>query len=191
MLVLVLLIVIVIGLLLSMMRQMLSGALLAGIATGALFLTGCSTIGSRIDENRAAFQQLPSKEQALVNQGQISGGMSQQAVYIAWGQPQQKATGMVKGIPTETWVYTLTTGAYGPAGYGGYGYGGFGYGYGYSGRLGFYGRHGRYRYYGSFVDPFWDPFYYPFPATVSYPVKTVSFQRGRVVAFQLLRPGGY
>ncbi|MGI8891280.1 MAG: hypothetical protein ACR2G0_10930 [Chthoniobacterales bacterium] len=118
--------------------------------------------------------------------------MSQQAVYIAWGQPQQKAAGMVRGVPTETWVYTLTTGAYGPAGYGGYGggYGGFGSGYGYSGRVGFYGHRGRYRYYGSFVDPFWDPYYYPFPATVSYPVKTVSFQRGRVVAFQLLRPGG-
>ncbi|CAN5354992.1 hypothetical protein BH20VER3_BH20VER3_11110 [soil metagenome] len=168
---------------------MLSWALLACIATGALVLSGCSTIGSRIDENRAAFEQLPPKERALVSQGQISGGMSQQAVYIAWGQPQQKASGIVRGAPTETWVYTLTTAAYGPGGYGGLGYG-YG-GWGYSGRIGFYGRHGRYRYYGSFIDPFWDPFYYPFPATVSYPVKTVSFQRGRVVAFQLLRPGGY
>ena len=115
--------------------------------------------------------------------------MSQQAVYIAWGQPQQKATGMVRGVPTETWVYTLSTAAYGP-GYGG----GFGYGYGgwgYAGRVGFYGRHGRHRFYGSFVDPLWDPFYYPFPATVSVPVKTVSFQRGRVVAFQYLTPSAY
>lgn len=163
-------------------------ALLACIATGALVLAGCSTIGSRIDENRASFEQLPPQEKALISQGKISGGMSQQAVYIGWGQPQQKATGLVRGVPTETWVYTLTTAAYGP----GYGYGGFGYGgFGYAGRLGFYGHRGHHRYYGAFIDPYWDPFYYPFPATVSYPVKTVSFQRGRVVAFQFLRPSGY
>ena len=172
-----------------MKRQLFPWALLACIATGALVLSGCSTIGSRIDSNRAAFDQLPPQERALVTQGKISGGMSQQAVYIAWGQPQQKATGMVRGVPTETWVYTLSTAAYGP-GYGG----GFGYGYGgwgYAGRVGFYGRHGRHRFYGSFVDPLWDPFYYPFPATVSVPVKTVSFQRGRVVAFQYLTPSAY
>lgn len=114
--------------------------------------------------------------------------MSQEAVYIAWGQPQQKAAGVVRGVPTETWVYTLSTAAYGP----GYGPGFYGpYGYGFAGSVGFYGRHGRFRYYGSFVDPFWDPFYYPFPATVTYPVKTVSFQSGRVVAFQYLSPAGY
>ena len=55
--------------------------------------------------------------------------MSQQAVYIAWGQPQGKAVGMVRGVPTETWVYTQLTAAYGPYGYGYGGYGGFGYGW--------------------------------------------------------------
>lgn len=173
-----------------MKRQMFSWALLACIATGALVLSGCSTIGSRIDSNRAAFDQLSPENRALVSQGKISGGMSQQAVYIAWGQPQQKATGMVRGGPTETWVYTLSTAAYGPYGYGGFGRYGYG-GWGYAGRIGFYGHHGRHRFYGAFVDPYWDPFYYPFPATVSYPVKTVSFQRGRVVAFQYLSPSAY
>ncbi len=122
----------------------------------------------------------------MVSQGKIRGGMSQEAVYIAWGQPQQKAAGAVRGAPTETWVYTLSTAAYGP-----YGYGGLGYGYGFSGRVAFVGRRGGHRFYGSFIDPYWDPFYYPFPATVSYPVKTVSFQRGRVVAFQYLTPSAY
>ena len=171
-----------------MKRQMSEWALLACIATAALVLSGCSTVGSRIDANRAAFEQLPPAQKALVGQGKIQAGMSQQAVYIAWGQPQQKSAGMVRSVPTETWVYTLSTAAYGPYPYGG---AGFGYGYGYAGRVGFYGLHGRNRYYGSFVDPYWDPFYYPFPATVSYPVKTVSFQRGRVVAYQFLSPSGY
>ncbi|MEO8439417.1 MAG: hypothetical protein ABI540_04260 [Spartobacteria bacterium] len=170
-----------------MKRQMFSWALLACIATGALFLSGCSTIGSRIDSDRATFDQLPPQEKALVSQGRISGGMSQQAVFIAWGQPQQKAVGMVRGVPTETWVYTVSTAAYGPYGGFGYGYGGWGY----AGRIGFYGRHGRARFYGAFADPYWDPFYYPFPATVSYPQKTVSFQRGRVVAFQYLTPSAF
>ncbi len=158
------------------------------MATGALVLSGCSTIGSRIDSHRAAFDQLSHEDQALVNEGRIRGGMSQEAVYIAWGQPQQKAVGIVHGATTETWVYTLSTAAYGPYGYG-YGYGG--YGYGFSGPVGFYGRHGRFRYYGSFAYPYWDPYYYPFAATVSYPVKTVSFQNGRVVAFQFLTPSSY
>jgi hypothetical protein len=173
-----------------MKPQIFSWVLLACTATGALVLSGCSTVGSRIDANRPAFDQLPPQERALVSQGKISGGMSQEAVYIAWGQPQQKATGMVRGTPTETWVYTLSTAAYGPYGYGGFGAYGYG-GWGYAGRIGFYGHHGGRRFYGAFIDPYWDPFYYPFPGTVSYPVKTVSFQRGRVVAFQYLSPGAY
>ncbi len=96
---------------------------------------------------------------------------------------------MVRNTPTETWVYTLSTAAYGAYPYGGlgYGYGGFGY----AGRIGFYGHRGRNRFYGAFIDPFWDPFYYPFSPTITYPVKTVSFQRGRVVAFQYLSPSAY
>jgi hypothetical protein len=167
-----------------MKRQMFAWALWAFIATGGLISSGCSTIGSRIDSHRAAYDQLSSQDRALVGQGKIRGGMSQQAVYIAWGQPQQKAMGMVHGVSTETWVYTLSTAAYGPSFYGGYGYG-------YYGRVGYYGLHGRYRYYGSFYSPYWDPFYYPFSPTVSYPVKTVSFQNGRVVAFQFLTPSAY
>ena len=57
--------------------------------------------------------------------------------------------------------------------------------------LDFTGAMGDYRYYGAFVDPYWDPYYYPFAASVSYPVKTVSFQSGRVVAFQFLTPSAY
>ena len=174
-----------------MKSRLLSWALLACIATGALALSGCSTISSRIDANRAAFDQLPPEQRALVSQGNIQAGMSQEAVYIAWGQPQGKAVGMVRGVPTETWIYTQLTAAYGPYGYGGFGPG-WGYGWGgFAGRVGFYGRHGRYRYYGAFVDPYWNPYYYPFANTVSYPVKTVSFQRGRVVAFQYLAPSAY
>ncbi len=172
---------------LSMKRQISSPALLACIAIFALTFSGCSTISSRIENNPTAFSQLSPSDQQLVRQGQIRTNMSQEAVYLAWGQPQQKAMGVVRGVSTETWVYTVTTAAYGP---GFYGYGPY-YGPGYFGRVGFYGYRGHHRFYGAFIDPLWDPYYYPFPATVSYPVKTVSFQNGRVVAYQFLTPSSY
>ncbi|HEY3602519.1 MAG TPA: hypothetical protein VGK72_11230, partial [Chthoniobacterales bacterium] len=60
-----------------MKRQLFLGALLACIATGALLLSGCSTISSRIDANQAAFGQLSPQDQALVRQGKVRAGMSQ------------------------------------------------------------------------------------------------------------------
>ena len=167
-----------------MKRQLFLRALLACIATGALLLSGCSTISSRIDANQAAFAQLSPQDQALVREGKVRAGMSQEAVFMAWGPPQQKATGMVHTVPAETWVYTASTAAYGPY----YGPGWYG-GWGFSGQVAFVGRRHGHRVFGAFYDPFWDPFYYPFPPTIQYPVKTVSFERGRVVAFQYLAPG--
>jgi len=166
-----------------MKREMFSWALLACIATGALFFSGCSTVSSRIEANQSAFAQLSPQDQALVHEGRIRGGMSQMGVYFAWGEPQQKATGMMRNTPVETWVYTASTSAYGPYYPGWYG------GWGFAGRVGYYGWHHGRRIYAAYYDPFWDPFYYPFPATITYPVKTVSFQNGRVVAFQFFAPG--
>lgn len=154
-------------------------ALLA-LAACAIF-SGCSTVSSRIEENRAAFEALSSQDQALVSQRKIRGHMTEEAVYIAWGRPQQKAVGEIHGVPTETWVYLISTAA-GPY-YGTYP-GGF-YG-GYVGAV--YGHRDGHRFYGAIYDPFYDPFYYPFAPTVTEPVKTVSFQRGRVIAFQYLTP---
>jgi hypothetical protein len=173
------------GLVFGMKRHVSLCVLWLFIAAGGLFLSACSTVGTRIEKNRTAFEQLSPKERALVSEGKISVGMSQMAVYLAWGQPQQKATGVVRNSPTESWVYTVTTSAYGPYGYGPYWYGGWG---GYAGvrYLGFH--HGR-RFYGAFAYPWWDPFYYPFAATIQYPEKMVSFQNGKVVAFQFLSPG--
>jgi hypothetical protein len=173
------------GLAFGMIRQISWSALWSLIATGALFFSACSTVETRIDKNRTAFDQLPPKEKGLVSQGHIAVGMSQMAVYLAWGQPQQKAGGVVRNTPTESWVYTVTTAAYGPYGYGPGWYGGWGYG----GPVGYLGFHHGHRFYGAFAYPWWDPYYYPFTATIQYPQKIVSFQNGRVVAFQFLSPG--
>ncbi len=158
-------------------------------AAGALILAGCSTTESRIQEHPEIFQSLAANDQALVSRGQIRTGMSMDAVWLAWGNADQKVRGAMRGQETETWIYTTTSNY----GYGGYGYGGYGpYWGGPYGRFGWGGgftavvrtRHGhRFAFFG---DPFYDPFYYSYIPTVTYPYKTVTFSNGRAVSFQYM-----
>src|SRR5437762_2960765 len=99
-----------------MKRQLSFGALLACMATGAFLFSSCSTVSTRIDSHRAAFDQLSPADRELVRQGKIRGSMSEEGVYIAWGRAEQKATGEVRGVPTETWIYLASTAAYAPYG---------------------------------------------------------------------------
>ena len=114
--------------------------------------------------------------------------MSQDAVWLAWGHEDQRIAGAMRNQSTETWIYT-TTAAY-P--YGGYGYGPWGYGYGpYWGGFGGFGGVGVFHAHGGhrfvfFGSPFYDPFYYSYIPTYTYPYKVVTFANGRVVSFQYL-----
>lgn len=175
-----------------MKRQLLNQALTFGLAASAMILAGCSTTESRISEHPEIYQSLSPNDQALVSRGEIRSGMSQNAVWIAWGSPDQKLMGNMRGKTTETWIYLAGTTMpyaypYGPYlhGYGG----GYGYGYGYVGvAAGHYHHHGGrgFLFYG---DPFFDPFFYSMiPPTVYYPYKTVTFSHGRVMSFQFLVP---
>jgi hypothetical protein len=167
-----------------MKRQFFLKALTLGISASAIILTGCSTTESRISEHPDIYQSLSPRDQELVSRGQIRVGMPENAVWLAWGSPDQKAAGAMRGRSTETWVYTQTS-TY-PYPYYGYGYGpGFGFGGGFAGV--FRTHHGgRFVFFG---DPFYDPFYYSYiPPSVSYPYKTVTFANGRVVSFQYLVP---
>ena len=163
-------------------------ALTLGIASSALIFTGCSTTETRISKHPEIYQTLSRNDQALVSQGQIRAGMSQNAVWLAWGSPDRKIVGNMRGHLSETWIYVNYTTA--PYGYG-YPYGPYRYGYGFGfTSVGFVGGHhhgGR-----SFVffgDPFFDPFYYSYiPPSIPYPTKTVTFANGRVVSFQYLVP---
>lgn len=173
----------------NMKRQFLFKALVLGVAGSALVLTGCETVENRITEHPEIYNSLSSKDQALVSQGQIRYGMSRSAVWLAWGSPEQKTEGNMRGKATETWIYVQSRTA--PYGYG-YPYGPYGYGYGYGG-FGAVGVVRTHRHHGrSFVffgDPFYDPFYYSYiPPTISYPYKTVTFSNGRVMSFQYLTP---
>jgi hypothetical protein len=164
-----------------MKRRIIYQALF-GAFFSLLFLSGCTTVDTRIQERPAAYRALSASDQALVQQGKIREGMSQDAVYIAWGSPGYRVPGRNRGRIVEVWIYDATAaGDYGgPFLYGSrYGYGpGFGF---YGGRLSRFHRH-------YFYDPFYDPFFYNRANIVRYPERTVSFQDGRVIAFQFLPP---
>ena len=157
---------------------------LAAIAGSAVLLTSCSTPQTRIAEHPEIYNRLGASDRELVARGEIRPGLAQDAVYLAWGAPEQKTVANVNGRPAETWVY------FGSTATGGYGYGGFygpysrGFFTPYGGR--FY-RHRAHRYYG-FGYGYFDPFFYGGTQIVRYPSKTISFQRRRVVAFQFLAP---
>jgi len=161
--------------------------LIAGAAACAFFLSGCSTTDSRIAEQPETYNALGPRDQALVTEGKIREGLSKGAVYIAWGAPNQRAEGRSRGRRVETWIYFGTAAGdyypspflYGP-------YAGFGYGYGYGGGFGYsHRRRGGLRG-GYFYDPFYDPFFYNRISVLTYPERTVSFQNGRVIAYQYL-----
>lgn len=170
-----------------MKSQVSSRALMLGLVSGALALTGCSTIESRISEHPEIYHNLSARDQALVNEGRIRSGMTTDAVWLAWGNPDRKIAGNIRGHETETWVYVRYETAYPygyPYGYGGYGpYGyGYGFGYGFGAVHAHYGR--RFFFYG---DPFFDPFFYSyFPPSIPVPSKVVTFSNGRVMSFQYM-----
>ncbi|MGC3959673.1 MAG: hypothetical protein QM813_17630 [Verrucomicrobiota bacterium] len=70
-------------------------------------LTGCATssIESRHRERASAYALLSSEMKTLVDQGQIRRGMSQDAVYIAWGKPSQVLHMEDQRGAVTTWLY--------------------------------------------------------------------------------------
>jgi outer membrane protein assembly factor BamE (lipoprotein component of BamABCDE complex) len=76
-----------------------------GIAAAALLFTSCGTPGTRISQQPEVYQRLSPRDQALVSKGQIRLGMTTDAVWLAWGTPEQTIPGSGRGRPTETWVY--------------------------------------------------------------------------------------
>jgi hypothetical protein len=149
----------------------------------ALFFAGCETTESRISEHRELYNSLSPQDQQLVSNGQIRTGMSMNAAYLAWGRPDQKAAGQMRGQMTETWIYVNYVPAYGYGGYG-YPYGPYGSGF-WGGGVAVVRTHHHGRAFAFVGDPFYDPFYYSYiPPSIPYPYRTVTFANGRVVSFQ-------
>jgi hypothetical protein len=160
-----------------MKRHILLRALTLAVVASAFTFTGCSTTESRISDHPEIFNTLSPTDQALVREGRIRPGMSQNAVWVAWGAPDEKIAGAMRGRTTETWVYITYETAYrygyprGP--YFGYGFGG-----------GAFIRSHHHHRFAFFGDPFYDPFYSAIPPSVAVPYKAVTFSNGRVLSFQ-------
>ena len=80
-------------------------AMTFAIIVAALIFSGCATTETRISQHPELYQRLSASDQALVSQGQIRAGMTMDAVWLAWGTPDQKIPDNMSSRPTETWLY--------------------------------------------------------------------------------------
>jgi len=73
----------------------------------SLLLTGCatSTIETRKQERAAGYAALSPELKSLVSDGQIRRGMSEDAVYIAWGKPAEILHREDQNGLATIWVY--------------------------------------------------------------------------------------
>jgi hypothetical protein len=176
------------------MKGRILAALPQCLAASMLILTSCETTQDRISKNPEIYQRLSTSDQALVTKGQIRGGMSQNAVWLAWGSPDRKIVGNMAGRSTETWIYIYYATNpyypyYGPWGPWAYNTPGLAYGFAYTSvgaATGSVHHHGgcNFVFFGS---PFYDPFFYSYiPPSIPYPGKVVTFSNGRVMSFQYL-----
>ncbi|HXQ80686.1 MAG TPA: hypothetical protein VN775_05205, partial [Opitutaceae bacterium] len=104
--------------------------------SGALWLAGCSTPETRINDHPEVFAQLTPQEQALVKAGQVGLGFSAEAVKLALGQPDRVTIRTDERGQLEVWHYVETVYYDGAFLYGGPYWGGWGGGWGGWGRRG-------------------------------------------------------
>lgn len=83
----------------------------------AILLSACSSVtpATRIEENPAVFAALSPQEKTLVQKGEIAEGMSPDAVYLAWGAPNNSPFyGEKDGKKFTKWVYSALMPVYNP-----------------------------------------------------------------------------
>ena len=159
--------------LLTNMRAILSALFLLFTA---LFLASCATNPAehRVKKFPERFAGLSDREKELVLRGEVAEGMSQDAVFLAWGQPGRVMAGSRDGHGSERWAYFHTA----PVNTYSVGYGGFA-------PHPFYSAYGVHPAFGYGYGPGWG-----FGTGVDYVPsldRTVEFANGKVVAWERLR----
>jgi len=137
----------------------------------ALLLAGCatSTIESRKKDRYNAYSELTPEHRAAVDAGQIKVGMSMDAVFIAWGKPQQVVSSESSSGSQTVWIYTDA-----------YLHGHTYWGHSYHGYYGYGGRHRRH--YHGYYGPVLRHDYIP----VGYVKAEVIFEKGLVKQWRTL-----
>jgi hypothetical protein len=140
------------------------------LALVSLLLASCaSPIVRRIENNPEIYAKLSDRHKALVQAGKVEEGMTKQAVFLSWGQPNRAAKGSKQGKTYERWSYTGYDAVPTPSI-------GFGYGYG-----GYYGGRGRHSYADSMF------YYEPSYQYVPYESARVEFLNSKVSEWSVAR----
>jgi hypothetical protein len=81
----------------------------AALAILAVSLIGCATtVETRKEQRYGAYSSLTSEQKLAVDLGQIKVGMPMDAVYIAWGKPNQTLTSETASGTQVHWLYAGT-----------------------------------------------------------------------------------
>lgn len=86
---------------------MKSGPFLLLLVLG-IGLTSCQSISrqeKRIQRNPALYEKLGRSERTKVLRGEVSEGMSRDAVFLSWGRPDAVRASSRNGKGKETWLY--------------------------------------------------------------------------------------
>jgi len=136
---------------------MKSSLFLSVLMMAVALFSGCSTPDARIKRSPEVFASLTPEQQALVKEGKVAIGFSEDAVLLAVGEPSRKWSRTEAAGVSELWSYTTWENGYGHPLY-----------------QGFY-----HRYYAP------SAFYYSdFPARREHEYFKVVFKDGRVVAIE-------
>ena len=96
--------------------------LLFAISAGLLFASCApSTPQARIQRHPEKFESLSSQHRQLVENGRIDRGMSQDAVFLAWGAPSRVFQGSRNNRQSERWDYSGSRPVYTNTFHGSYG----------------------------------------------------------------------
>lgn len=68
-------------------------------------LSACSSPDSRIDSNRAAFNQFPADVQEKIKAGRVDVGFTPEMVRMALGEPARQFTRKTESGDAEVWMY--------------------------------------------------------------------------------------
>ena len=81
-------------------------AFLGALGAAAILLTtGCETPRTRAHLHPGAFAKLSAADQRLALAGKVRDGMNADAVYIAWGTPDEKRAATGGKEASESWLY--------------------------------------------------------------------------------------
>ena len=75
------------------------------LACSAFVTSGCENARTRAHDHPATFAKLSTGDQRLVLHGEVRVGMSTDAVYIAWGEADDKGTSGTGKDEAERWRY--------------------------------------------------------------------------------------